>query len=442
MNSHLETPSTERAPSVTNRDRTGSNLWFGSALALLFAVLAFFSGLSLGTNEKMQTSGVFSLFAADRPIPADTDLDEFWHVWNLMDEKFAAATSTDIPTATERIEGAINGMIRSFSDSYSVYMPPKEAESFGEDISGNFGGVGMEVGMRDDMITVIAPLPNTPAMKAGVQSGDIIVAIDENSTERMNLNEAVEKIRGERGSDVTLTLARDGELDFIEITITRDTISIPTVETEIRDGVFIIQLFSFNATAEARMQEALREYVRSGADKLVLDLRGNPGGFLQSAIAIGSYFLPTGTPIVTEHFGDDRSDRVFRSQGRTIQDFSPENMVVLIDRGSASASEIVAGALQEHGYATLIGTDTFGKGSVQELIDLPSGASLKVTVARWLTPEGNSISDGGVRPDIEIGRSVEDRQAERDPQLDAAIDYLLDRFDPSQYEYVDGATTE
>lgn len=406
----------------------------GTLLALLFAILAFFSGISLGTNSSGQGESIFNFFSADRVIPADTNLDEFWYVWNLMDEKFAAATSTDLPTTTERIEGAINGMIRSFGDSYSVYMPPKEAESFGEDISGNFGGVGMEVGIRDNLITVIAPLPNTPAMRAGVQSGDIIVTIDEQSTERMNLNEAVERIRGERGSDVTLTLARDGELDFIEVTITRDNISIPTVETEIVEGVFIIRLFSFNATAEARMQEALREYVRSGSSQLVLDLRGNPGGFLQSAIAISSFFLPTGTTIVTEHFGDERNDRVFRSQGRTIQNFSPENMVVLIDSGSASASEIVAGALQEHGFATLIGTETFGKGSVQELIDLPGGASLKVTVARWLTPQGNSISDGGVKPDIEIIRTFEDRQAEQDPQLDAAIDYLLNRFEPQEFE--------
>lgn len=418
-------------PSVNN---PATGVWFGTALALLFAALAFFSGFSLGGNQTLQSAGLFSLFASEKPVSNDVELDEFWHVWSLMDEKFAAATSTDIPSTTERIEGAINGMIRSFGDSYSVYMPPKEAESFGEDISGNFGGVGMEVGMRDDLITVIAPLPNTPAMRAGVESGDIIVAIDDESTERMNLNEAVERIRGERGTEVTLTLARDGELDLLEITITRATISIPTVDTEIKEGVFIIRLYSFNAQAEARMQEALREYVRSGSDQLVLDLRGNPGGFLQSAIAIGSYFLPTGTPIVTEHFGDGRSDRVFRSQGRTIQDFSPENMVVLIDRGSASASEIVAGALQEHGFATLMGTETFGKGSVQELIDLPSGASLKVTVARWLTPKGNSISDGGVSPDFSIARTAEDRQEERDPQLDAAIDYLLDRFDPAAYD--------
>ena len=437
MDKYSETNKETDALNGNQRRTVGTSPWLGTTLALLFAVLAFFSGFSMGTNETVRTSGVFSLFAADRPLPADTDLGEFWHVWNLMDEKFAAATSTDIPTATERIEGAINGMIGSFGDSYSVYMPPKEAESFGEDISGNFGGVGMEVGMRDDLITVIAPLPNTPAMKAGVQSGDIIVSIDDESTERMNLNEAVDKIRGERGTEVTLTLARQGELDFLEVTITRDTISIPTVETEIIEGVFVIRLFSFNATAEARMQEALREYVRSGSSQLVLDMRGNPGGFLQSAIAIGSYFLPAGTPIVTEHFGDGRNDRVFRSQGRTIQDFSPENMVVLVDRGSASASEIVAGALQEHGYATLIGTDTFGKGSVQELIDLPSGASLKVTVARWLTPQGNSISDGGVQPDIEIPRTAADREAERDPQLNAAIDYLLNRFDPANFADVE-----
>lgn len=416
--------------------------WFGVAFALLFAVLAFFSGVSLGTHPTLQSAGLFSIFASDEPAVDEVDMDEFWRVWNLMDEKFVAATSTDTPTAAERMNGAINGMIRSFGDSYSVYMPPKEAESFSEDISGNFGGVGMEVGMRDDMITVIAPLPDTPAMQAGVQAGDIIVAIDEKSTERMNLNEAVERIRGEKGTEVTLTVARSGELDLRDITITRDTITIPTVDTEIQQGIFIIRLYSFNALAEARMQEALREFVRSDSDQLVLDLRGNPGGFLQSAVGVASYLLPVGTPIVIENFGDDRKNRVLRSQGRVVHNFTPSDMVILVDRGSASASEIVAGALRDHGHATLIGTETFGKGSVQELVDLPSGASLKVTVARWLTPEGVSISDGGVTPDISIDRTMEDREAERDPQLDAAIDYLMDRFDPSAYGLTDELEVE
>ena len=401
--------------------------------ALVFALVSFFTGVSFGAANTTQSASIFSFFQSE-PKPAQTvDLDEFWRVWDLMEEKFATASSTDTPSVEDRLFGAINGLVGSYGDSYSVYLPPREAESFNENISGNFGGVGMEVGMRNNVVTIIAPLPNTPAEKAGILAGDIIVEIDGVSTERMSIDKAVELIRGERGTEVVLKIAREGEFDFLDVAITRDTITIPTVDTELRDGVFVISLYSFNAQAEAMMQEALREYVRSGADKLVLDMRGNPGGFLQSAIAISSFFLPTGTPIVTEEFGDDRRSKVFRSQGRVVQNFQASDMVVLVDGGSASASEIVAGALSEHGVATLMGTQTFGKGSVQELVSLPSGASLKVTVARWVTPNGVSISDGGLEPEIVVERTRQQRIDDIDPQLEAAIDFLFDRFEAENY---------
>jgi carboxyl-terminal processing protease len=326
-----------------------------------------------------------------------------------------------------RVYGAIQGLVNSYGDSYTVYLPPEDAETFGEDISGNFSGVGMEVGMRNGLITIISPLPDTPADNAGVLAGDIITRIDDESTEDMTVDQAVKRIRGEKGTEVTLQIAREGELSFIEIVIMRDTITIPTIETEERDDIFIISLYSFNALAEAKMQTALREFVKSDAEKLILDLRGNPGGYLQSAIGISSYFLPTGKVVVQESFGDGRPDQLFRSQGRVIKDFNAENFVVLVDGGSASASEIVAGALAEHGVATLLGTQTFGKGSVQELVDLNSGASLKVTVARWLTPDGTSISNGGLEPEIVIERTPEQRLNDEDPQLEAAIDYLSGR---------------
>ena len=412
--------------------------------ALVFATVAFFSGLSIGTSNQTQAASLFSFFQSDsEPAAEETaDLSEFWRVWDLMEEKFAASTSTEPLSVEDRINGAINGLVGSYGDSYSVYLPREDAESFSDDISGNFSGVGMEVGMRDGAIAVIAPLPDTPAEEAGVMAGDIIVEIDGESTERMTIDEAVKRIRGDRGSEVVLTIAREGEMELLDIAITRDNIEIPTIDTELEDGVFVISLYSFNAVAEQRMQEALREYSNSGADKLVLDLRGNPGGFLQSAVNIASFFLPTGNVIVREEFGDGRDDRVFRSQGRTIQDFTAEDMVILVDRGSASASEIVAGALSEHGKATLIGAQTFGKGSVQELVDLPSGASLKVTVARWVTPDGTSISEGGLTPEIEVARTAEQRVADEDPQLDVARQFLLGTFDPSSLEENDEAEAE
>ena len=191
-----------------------------------------------------------------------------------------------------------------------------------------------------------------------------------------------------------------------------------------RGDVFIIRLFNFNAIAEMEMQKALRAYVNSGAQKMVIDLRGNPGGFLQSAVSIAGYFLPTGKVVVRENFGENVDEQVFRSQGKDLREYTPEDVVVLINGGSASASEILAGALQEHGIATLIGETTFGKGSVQELVRLPYDSSVKVTVARWLTPNGRSISAGGLAPDIEIRRTPQQFLDGEDPQLDAALEWL------------------
>jgi carboxyl-terminal processing protease len=398
----------------------------GSGLALLLAAAAFFSGVHLGTGGDGSLSMEAGLFSFFKPTPApsaEVDMAEFWRVWDLMDEKFVSATGTPL-TDEEKVRGAIAGLVKSYDDPYTMYLPPSEAEDFNEEISGNFSGVGMEVGVRDDIITVIAPLPETPAFKAGIISGDKITKIGDVSTEDMGVDEAVKLIRGEKGTEVTLTIYRDGETELLEITVVRDTITVPTTKTEQQGDVFIISLYSFNALSEMKMQEALREYVKSGADKLVLDLRGNPGGYLQSAVTIASYFLPAGEVVVREQFGSGEGEEVYRSQGRTLKQYAPKEMVVLVDGGSASASEILAGALKEHGVATVIGQTTFGKGSVQELVDLPNGSSLKVTIARWLTPNGASISENGLEPNISIERTPEQVVAGEDPQLEAAVSWL------------------
>jgi carboxyl-terminal processing protease len=398
------------------------------AVMLLLSVTTFFIGWQLGQRDTIsagpQEASLWSLLAPTPEQPDSIELTEVWRVWDILEDKFAIASGTEPVTDESRVEGMIQGLVRSYDDPYTTYLPPDDAEQFSEDISGNFGGVGMEVGMRNDVITIIAPLPDTPAERAGLLAGDIIVEIDEESTEGMSVDRAVQLIRGEPGTDVALTIFRSGASDFQTISVTRDTITIPTIETEQRGNVFIIQLYSFNALAESEMQLALREFIQSGADDLVIDLRGNPGGFLQSAINIASYFLPTGKVVVREQFGDGRPEEVYRSSGRTLRQFAPEQIVVLINGGSASASEILAGALKEQDVATVIGDTSFGKGSVQELVDLPNGSSLKVTIARWLTPDGTSISDGGLEPDYVIERSVEQILADEDPQLEAALRYL------------------
>ncbi len=401
----------------------------GVALAFLLAAGTFMTGLQLGelgiVSGRESTANVFTLFAgtSEVAVPGDVNMSEFWRVWEILDNKFTTTATTTL-TNEEKLRGAIDGLVDAYGDPYTVFLPPVDTQALNQDISGNFSGVGMEVGIRDGVIAVIAPLPETPAERAGIVAGDIVVLIDGKSTDGMRVDEAVRLIRGEKGTTVTLTIFRQGDTEVREIAMVRDTINVPTVTTTKDGEVFIVALHSFNELSEAKMQEALREFVRSGATNMVLDLRGNPGGLLQSAVAIAGFFLPTGKVIVRESFGDNEEEKLYRSQGRTLRSFAPKDLVVLIDGGSASASEILAGALKAHGVATLMGATTFGKGSVQELIQLPSGASVKVTVARWLTPEGVSISEGGLAPDIAIARTPQQVVEGVDPQKAAALNFL------------------
>jgi carboxyl-terminal processing protease len=248
----------------------------------------------------------------------------------------------------------------------------------------------------------------------------------------MRVDQAVRLIRGEKGTVVTLEIFREGELDFLEFDVIRDNIKIPTVKTEIIDDVFVLNLYSFNAVAEEQVYRALLEYRMKGFDKLVVDVRGNPGGYLQGAVGIASFFMPAGKVVVQEQFGEEDRNEKLRTRGNQIQDFSKDRLVVLMDNGSASASEILAGALHDHDTATLIGTKSFGKGSVQELINLDDGSALKVTIARWLTPNGVSISDNGLEPDILIKRTPQQRLDGEDPQLDAAVRFLSGEEVPSE----------
>ncbi len=413
-------------PSSQKSMKTIKNNYLGILLALLLAGGSFVSGLQASTliDQQDQKASLFSFFSVAEKPAENPDLTQFWKVWHLLDEKFIAASTTDGVTDEDRINGAIQGLVKTFGDPYTVYFPPVENAAFSEDISGNFSGIGMEVGIKNNMVTVISPLSGTPAERAGLLSGDMIIKINGTSTEGMRIDEAVKLIRGEKGTEVVLSVFREGDTEIKDIKVIRDTIDIPTVKTEKVGDVFIIRLFSFNALAEMKMQEAMRDYTESGAKSLVLDLRGNPGGYLQGAVAIASYFLPTGKIVVRENYGENIEEKIYRSQGRTLREFTPKKMVILVDGGSASASEILAGALREHNVATLIGVDTFGKGSVQELVQLPNGSSLKVTVARWLTPNGISISHSGLKPDIKISRTPEQRLDNVDPQQDAALKFI------------------
>lgn len=390
-------------------------------LSFIISVSLFGAGFYVGKRDDVNINGtIFINATTTEPV----DFSPFWKAWKLLDEKFTASSSTLPQTSNEdKLWGAISGLAVSYDDPYTVFFPPVESKMFEEEISGSFGGVGMEIGIADGLLTVIAPLKNTPAERAGVLAGDKIVDIDGKSSINMTTDEAITLIRGERGTKVTITFMREGVKEPLVKEITRATIEIPTVSTKVTDeGVFVIELYNFSATSPNLFRGALREFVESGLNKLVLDLRNNPGGYLEASLDMASWFLPTGKIVVVEDFGGKRNNREYRSKGYNIFNNSLK-MAILVNEGSASASEILAGALREHGRAVLVGRQTFGKGSVQELVPVTNDTSLKITVAHWLTPLGNSISDGGLTPDIIVPK--EDEKDEKDAILQTAINYLL-----------------
>ncbi len=401
----------------------------GISFALVAAV-AFGAGLSLGS------SGSAAAIATHIPLLGDgldatpdqsADLTAFWKAWNALSTNYVVThASSTLPTAKERLYGAISGLAASYGDPYTVFFPPKESKAFAESISGSFAGVGMEIDVKDGVLTVIAPLKGTPAEAAGIKAGDQIAAIDGKSTEGMSTDKAVTKIRGEIGTTVSFTIIRDKKA--LDIKVTRDTIQVPETDDglDAESGVYHIALFEFTSGSAGLFDQAFSRFKASGSKKLVIDLRGNPGGYLDAAVDIASHFLSKGTTIVTEDFDGRETNNVHTSLGY-MDVPAGTKIVVLIDGGSASASEILAGALQDNHAATLIGAKSFGKGSVQTLIDL-DGGSLKVTVARWITPAGHWIMGNGVTPDIAIPYMAPGatEKPKVDPQMARAIKFLTE----------------
>ena len=425
-NPHLVDDEVLEAESHPRSSSRTSHLLRTGALFAIVLVIGFAGGLKVGasgTGYSLSNVPLIgdSLSAAPEPT---ADFTAFWKAWNVLNSRFVQTHgSTTAPTTKEKLWGAISGMTNSFGDPYTVYMPPQEAKSFQETISGEFGGVGMEMGMKDKVLTVIAPLKGTPAERAGLMAGDSILAINGTSTDGMTIDGAVKLIRGKKGTSVELKIMRDGKL--LTISVVRDTIAVPTIEKsfDAKTGVYSIAVYEFTATSDGMVDKALADFRKSGSSKLVLDVRGDPGGYLSSAVSMASHFLPEGAPVVTEDYKGKRENYVHRSRG-TGGIPAGTKVVVLMDQGSASASEILAGALQDAKVATLVGTRSFGKGSVQELVDIDGGA-LKITIARWLTPSGRSISDGGLTPDIKVERTREDFVAGKDPQKARAVEFLV-----------------
>jgi carboxyl-terminal processing protease len=363
----------------------------------------------------------------------DTDFAPFWKAWKLLQDNFedtrvgiiaSSTASTTMPVVSEqdRVWGAIKGLTASYGDPYTTFFDPSETKSFNDVVRGEFDGVGMEVTIKEGILTVVAPLKGTPAEKAGIKAGDKIVKIDNQSTESLTVEKAISLIKGKKGTVVELTIQRDAEKTFRTFKITRDRIISPVIDTSIKNGVYVITIYTFAENSPKLFQDAIQKFKKSGYKKLVIDVRNNPGGYLEAAVSISSWFLPEGTPIVRET-RKNTDEKVYRSYGYNIfpKDFK---FVVLTNGGSASASEIFAGALSEHGKATVVGEKTFGKGTVQQLIPVTDDTSIKITIAKWLTPSGHSITHNGIKPQVEVALTKEDQLAKKDPQFDRAVQIL------------------
>ncbi|OIO30628.1 hypothetical protein AUJ77_02355 [Candidatus Nomurabacteria bacterium CG1_02_43_90] len=398
--------------------------------AVLFVAIAATFGAGIIVGKQIQEKELVVDTTGLRDLQLTTtsgnlDLKPFWKAVDTLNEKFVPTTaSSSVPTDQDKVWGAIRGLAQEYGDPYTVFFPPKETSIFQEEVRGDFEGIGVEITTKDGVLTVIAPLKGTPAERAGLKPGDQIIKIEKFITAGLTVDDAIKHIRGPKGTSVLLTIKRGDKIT--EVPVERDTINIPTIDTKLRDdGVFVISLYTFSANSPELFRGALREFILSGSDKLVLDLRGNPGGYLEAATDMASYFLPVGKTVVIEDSGTRAKQQFERSKGYNV--FNQNlRMAVLINEGSASASEILAGALHEHGVAKLVGEKSFGKGSVQELIDITPDTALKVTIARWLTPLGHSISQNGLEPDIKVGMTQKDFENKRDPQMEKVAEILTD----------------
>jgi carboxyl-terminal processing protease len=389
------------------------------AVCIILATFTF--GVYIGFSERPEIDKITNVKNVSSLSTTQTDFNPFWKAWNVLKDKSIKAKDV---TDQDRVWGAIQGLASSHNDPYTVFFPPEENKLFNDTIRGSFSGIGAEVGMKDKLITIISPLKDTPSFKAGIKSGDVIVKIDGKDTKNMSVDHAISLIRGKQGTTVNLVIFRKGEKKTRDFAIVRDIVEIPTIDQELRDdGIFVIKFYSFSENSGILFNNALREFINSKSDKLLLDLRGNPGGYLDVAVSIASSFIDEGKIVAIEDFGDSKKQEMYRSFGPKL--FTDKlKFVVLVDNGSASASEILAGALKEHKIATIVGDTTFGKGSVQELIKITDDTSLKVTVAKWLTPNGVSISDHGLEPDVKVNFSEKDIEDNRDVQLEKAIEIL------------------
>lgn len=398
-------------------------------LTLLAIAIIFFSGAYLAINNKtisrLSESQVLYLGKitgkynkGNGQWSQNVDFDLYWDVWNALKNSYV--NKSDF-SEKKLFYGSLKGMVSALGDPYTEFMDPQENKEFNEEMSGSFEGVGMEVGIRDEVLTIISPLEGTPAFRAGIMAGDKILEIDGNTTKRMNINEAVSRIRGPRGTEVVLTIFRENLEKTLEFKIIRETIIVKSVTHKVLDGnIHLVKISSFNNDTQRLFLEVVNNIYSSNPAGLIIDLRNNPGGYLETPVALLGEWID-GKIAVIEKFGDGR---IINYTAKGLNRLTDYPTVVLINSGSASASEIMTGALQYHGKAIVVGERSYGKGSVQMLKPLKDGSSLKITMAEWLTPSGKNINEEGITPDQEVELNYDDYKNNKDPQLKSALELL------------------
>lgn len=396
-------------------------------LILLLGTGGFVAGVVVGEKrgaERAETDAAAArrALAEGRGLPDDVDFTLFWKIWDDIRSKYVHQPVDE----GDLFRGALAGIVASLGDPYSVYFDPESAEEFSNDLKGTFGGIGAEIGMREERIVVIAPLSDTPAARAGIKAGDMILRIDDADTSGMTVDEAVDRIRGEKGTTVKLLLFRENNGgEPFEVSIVRDVIVVKSVTWEMKrtaDGrnVAYVEMRQFNEETVPLFDKAIREFTRQKPTAVILDLRNNPGGYLDAAVDVAGEWIGNGTAVIERR--SDGVEEPFDAAVRARLAGFPT--VVLVNGGSASGSEIVAGALQDAQMATLVGEQTFGKGSVQDYEELSDGGALKLTIAEWLTPNGRTINETGIAPDETVEYTKEDIDADRDPQLEKALELV------------------
>lgn len=383
-------------------------------VCVLMALALFSAGLYVGlrTSQSAKQKLVGAKILPEKY--KDVDFSKFWEALEGVESKYIGNIDYG-----KLVDGAIAGMVSGLEDPFTTYFNKQDLGTFNNEITGTFEGIGAEVSSRDGKIVVVAPIEGAPAQKAGLRSGDIIRAIDGESVEGVVIDAAVLKMRGKKGTTVSLTVSREEEADPIEIKIKRDVINVKSVEyKDMGDGIAYIRILRFDGNTKSLFEQYAGEIMKNKAKGLILDVRSNPGGYLDSAVDISSEFIKDGV-IVIEEYKDGKRDETKASGKGKLFDIP---MVMLINGGSASGSEILAGAIRDHKRGVLIGEKTFGKGSVQEMSPLSTGGALKITIAKWLTPNGSAIDKNGLNPDIEVKWEEDKNNLQKDNQLDRALE--------------------